>query len=107
MSESHEIARLKQEIDRLSAENNALRQEGLRGSKTEAMQAFEYDRIPNFLKTQKAIRIQRRISTAALFCLPVLIIVGFIIGGIEFYHQQQESLAIGERLKRMDAEFQK
>jgi hypothetical protein len=92
MPENQEIVHLRSEVERLSAELDALRRSGLDTSKAEAMLAFEYDRIPNILKSPKAIRAQRLISTAVLFGLPVLLVVGAIIGGIDAYRDHQRSV---------------
>ena len=55
MIQDAEIARLESQVDALSAENASLRESGFRGSKAEALLAFEYDRIPNAMKTLRAI----------------------------------------------------
>ena len=59
MADDPEITHLQQQVDALSAENAALRDGGFRGSKAEALMALECDRIPNALKTPRAIALQR------------------------------------------------
>ena len=60
------------------------------------MLAFEYDRIPTSLKTPRAIRAQRRVATALLFVIPVMLAVVAVVGGINAYRDHERS-----------AEFQK
>lgn len=91
MTQEQQIAEFREELDRLAAENAALRASSLANSKAEAMLAFEYDRIPNLLKTPHAIRIQRRIATTVLFGLPIVLVVGAIFGGITAYRDHERS----------------
>ena len=107
MPDEPEVAHLKREIERLAAENEALRQADFRGSKVEAMLAFEYDRIPTVLKTPQAIRAQRKVATALLFVVPAMLIAIAIIGGINAYHDHEQSVEISKGLERVDAAFQK
>jgi len=92
MSNGSEIASLQKRVEQLSAENAALREDGFRGSKAEALMALEYDRIPNVLKTARAIRIQRKVATAVMIIVPLLLLVIAIGGGINAYRDHQHSV---------------
>lgn len=87
-----EIDQLKREIESLDAENRALRAADFRASKAEAMLAFEYDRIPAFLKRPRAIRAQRKVSTALLFVIPVMLVVIAVVGSFNAYHDHMRSV---------------
>jgi hypothetical protein len=89
MLDNQEITQLRQQ---LSEENTALREGGFRGSKAEALMALEYDRIPNALKTPRAVVIQRRIATAVLIIVPLLLAAVAIGGGINAYQDHQHSV---------------
>ena len=107
MANDPEIDQLKREIDRLSAENRALRAADFRASKAEAMLAFEYDRIPTFLRTPRAINAQRKFATVLLFVVPAMLVVIAIVGGIDAYHDHEQSVEISKGLERVDAAFQR
>lgn len=92
MSESEEIRCLQEQVDRLAAENATLRGSPLTSLKAEAMLAFEYDRIPTVLKTPRAIRLQRRVSTVVLFVVPAIVALVAIFGGIDAYRDHEQSL---------------
>lgn len=92
MSSDQEITRLQSQVDALSAENASLRENGFRGSKAEALLAFEYDRIPNFAKTPHAITFQRKVATAVMVLVPILLVVVAVIGGINAYRDHQQSV---------------
>ncbi|KUR75332.1 hypothetical protein [Novosphingobium sp. Fuku2-ISO-50] len=92
MSEGRDFTQLQCEVERLTAENEALRHDGFRGSKAEAMLAFEYDRIPNVLKTPRAIRVQRKIATALFFVVPAMLVVVAVVGGINAYRDYEQSV---------------
>jgi hypothetical protein len=81
MDNEHEIAQLKAQVEQLTAENAALREAGFRGSKAEALMALEYDRIPTFMKTQQAVAWQRKIATAVMIVVPLILIAVAIFGG--------------------------
>jgi len=68
-----------------------LREDGFRGSKAEALMALEYDRIPTFMKSQKAIAWQRKIATAVMIVVPLILVAVAVFGGLYAYrdHQQQ------------------
>jgi hypothetical protein len=100
MLESPEIAQLKAQVDQLTAENAALREDGFRGSKAEALMALEYDRIPTFMKSQKAIAWQRKIAAAVMIVVPLILIAVAVLGGITFYHDRQSS----EEMRRLNAQ---
>jgi len=106
MSENPEITNLEREVDRLAAENRALRHAGFRDSKAEAMLAFEYDRIPEFLKTPHAVRAQRKVATALWFVIPAMLLVVAVVGGISAYRDHEQSVEISRGLERIDAAFQ-
>ena len=94
MADTKENARLRAHVEQLAAENTSLREESFRGSKAEALMALEYDRIPNVLKTPRAIVLQRKIATAVLIIVPLLIITIAIVGGISAYRDHQRSLDV-------------
>jgi len=87
-----EIDQLKREIESLDAENRTLRAADFRASKAETMLAFEYDRIPTFLKTPSAIRAQRQVATALVFVIPAMLVVIAIAGGINAYRDHQRDV---------------
>lgn len=95
------IAQLKAQVDQLAAENAALREDGFQGSKAEALMALEYDRIPTFMKSQPAIAWQRKIATAVMIVVPLILVAVAVFGGLYAYwdHQQQvESHAVMDRV---------
>ena len=100
MSDNIEITHLRQQND---AENDALRDSGFRGSKAEALMALEYDRIPNVLKTQRAIALQRKIATAVMIIMPILLLAVAVIGGINAYKDHRRSA----ELRQLDAALEK
>lgn len=102
MDDQHEITKLRQHVDALSKENAAVRDGGFRGSKAEAFMALEYDRIPNLLKTPRAIRIQRKVATAVMIIVPLLLLAIAIGGGINAYRDYQRSV----ELKALDAKLE-
>ena len=107
MIQDAEIARLESQVDALSAENASLRESGFRGSKAEALLAFEYDRIPNVAKTQRAIALQRRVATAVMILVPILLVTIAVIGGINAYRDHQQSVEMKANLDRFDETFRK
>lgn len=107
MPEIDEITRLQQRLEALSAENNALRDGGFRGSKAEALMALEYDRIPNVLKTPRAITLQRKVATAVMIIVPAVLLVIAIGGGINAYRDHQQSVEMKATMDRVDDAFQK
>jgi cell division protein FtsB len=92
MEKDHEVVRLQQQVDALSAENAALRDGGFRGSKAEALMALEYDRIPNFLKTPRSIAIQRMTAISVMIVVPLLLLAIAVIGGINAFRDHQRSV---------------
>lgn len=92
MPNNSEITSLQQQVDALSTENAALRDGGFRGSKAEALMALEYDRIPNVLKTPRAIALQRKVAVAVMIIVPFLVLAVAVIGGISAYRDHQQSL---------------
>ena len=92
MDAQHEITDLRQKNEALTDENAALREGGFRGSKAEALMALEYDRIPNVIKTARAIALQRKVATAVMVIVPLLLLAVAIIGGINAYHDHQEQV---------------
>ena len=89
MTQDAEISRLQSQVDALSTENASLRDSGFRGSKAEALLSFEYDRIPNFAKTPHAITFQRKVTTAVILMVPIVLVVVAVIGGINAYRDHQ------------------
>ena len=106
MSEANEIAQLKAQVDQLTAENAALREDGFRGSKAEALMALEYDRIPTFMKGQRAIAWQRKVATAVMMVVPMILLAVVVLGGLYAYRDHQQRQAIVERLDRVHSSFQ-
>jgi outer membrane murein-binding lipoprotein Lpp len=81
MTSNDEITQLKAQVDQLTAENAALREAGFRGSKAEALMALEYDRIPTFMKSHQAIAWQRKIATAVMIIVPLILVAVAVFGG--------------------------
>ena len=106
MDEASEIAQLKAQVDHLTAENAALREEGFRGSKAEALMALEYDRIPTFMKSQQAIAWQRKIATSVMIVVPLILVAVAVFGGLYAYRDYLQRQAIAERLDRVHSSFQ-
>jgi len=102
-----ETTRLRQQIDALCAENAALRDSGFRGSKADALMALEYDRIPNALKTPRSIGIQRKVATAVMIIVPLLLLAIAIGGGINVYRDHLRSVETQHALNSFDDAFQK
>jgi len=92
MPEVDEITRLRADVEQLAAENIALREGSFRGSKTEALMALEYDRIPNVLKTHRAITVQRKIATAVMIVVPLIIAAVVVFGAMDAYREHQQQL---------------
>ena len=107
MTNDPEITRLKQQVEQLGAENAALRDGGFRGSKAEALMALEYDRIPNVMKTPRAVGLQRKIATAVMVIVPLLLLAVAIIGGINVYRDHQQSVEMKANQDRFDDAFRK
>ena len=106
MDSSHEIAQLKVQVDQLTAENAALREDGFRGSKAEALMALEYDRIPTFMKSQKAIAWQRKIATAVVIVVPLILFAVAVFGGLYAYRDHQQQVESHAAMDRVANEFQ-
>ena len=106
MADTNENARLRAHVEQLAAENTSLREESFRGSKAEALMALEYDRIPNVLKTPRAIVLQRKIATAVLIIVPLLIITIAIVGGISAYRDHVRRVEMTAAMDKVDAAFQ-
>jgi len=100
MIDTNEITLLREEVEHLTAESAALREGSFRGSKAEALMALEYDRIPTFMKTQRAVLWQRRIATAVMIVVPVILVAVAVFGGITFYRDRQSS----EEMRRLNAQ---
>lgn len=98
MVDDREINRLQSQVDALSAENAALRDSGFRGSKAEELLAFEYDRIPNAMKTPRAIALQRRVATVVMILVPIALAAIAVIGGFNAYRDHQQSVEMQKRL---------
>lgn len=94
MTQGPEITRLQSQVDALGAENAALREGGFRGSKAEALMALEYDRIPNVMKTARAIALQRKVATAVMVVVPILLLAVVVVGGINAYRDHRQSVEI-------------
>jgi cell division protein FtsB len=92
MSELDEITQLKAQVDQLTAENAALRETGFRGSKAEALMALEYDRIPTFMKSRRAVAWQRKIATAVMIVVPLILAAVVVVGGFAAYRDHQQQL---------------
>ena len=90
MSEANENAQLEAQVDQLTAENAALREDGFRGSKAEALMALEYDRIPTFMKNQHAIAWQRKIATVVMVVVPLILAAVAVFGGLYAYRDHQQ-----------------
>lgn len=106
MSNDREIVRLQSQVDALSAENADLRESGFRGSKAEALMAFEYDRIPDAMKTPRGITLQRQIATAVMILVPIVLVAVAVIGGINSYRDHQQSAALRQLDSTLERDFQ-
>ena len=107
MTQDVEITGLQKQVDALSADNSALRESGFRGSKAEALLAFEYDRIPDAMKTPRAIALQRRLATAVMVIVPIVLVMVAVIGGINAYRDHQQSVEMKANLDKFDEAFRK
>ncbi|WP_292931879.1 hypothetical protein [Novosphingobium sp. PASSN1] len=101
MNKTHKTLHLGEHVEDLSAENASSLEGGFRGSKTEALMALEYDRIPNVLKTARAINIQRKLATAVMIMVPLLLLAIAVIGGLDAYLDRQRS----EQAQRASAKW--
>ena len=101
-----EITRLQSQDDALSAENASLGKNGFRGSKAEALLAFEYDRIPNVAKTPRAIAFQRQVATASMILVPIVLVAVAVIGGINAYRDHQRSAELRQLDGALEKDFQ-
>lgn len=101
-----EITNLQQQVDALSAENATLREGSFRGSKAEALMAFEYDRIPDAMKTPRAITLQRQIATAVMILVPIVLVAIAVIGGINSYRDHQRSAELRQLDSTLERDFQ-
>ncbi len=84
MNADAEIAELKLQVEALNEEIADLRNSGVRGSKTEAMMALQYDSLPDFYKSPKTIAAYRKIQTSLFFTIPLVFLafaikIGFLI----------------------------
>ena len=91
MYDDLETSHFREKCNALTAGNSASRELGFRGSKTEALMALEYDRIPNALKTTRAIKMQRKVATAVMIVVPLLVLAIAVIGGLDAYQDRQRS----------------
>lgn len=107
MTDEPEITALRQQVEALTAENAALRDGGFRGSKADALMAFEYDRIPDAMKTPQAISLQRKVATLLWVVVPVLIVAVIVFGGISAYRDHQQRIESQAAFDQFDAAFQK
>jgi len=107
MDNEHEIAQLKAQVEKLTAENATLREDGFRGSKAEALMALEYDRIPTFMKTQQAVAWQRKIATAVMIVVPLILIAVAIFGGLYAFRDHQQQLESGTADQELSALIEK
>lgn len=106
MDNQHDISQLKAQVEQLTAENAALREAGFRGSKAEALMALEYDRIPAFMKSQRSVVWQRRIATAVMIVVPVIVLAVVIVGGVNAYRDRQQQLESHAAMDRIANDFQ-
>lgn len=68
--------------------------------------AFEYDRIPNAMKTPRAIAFQRKLATAVVILVPLVLLVVVVIGGINAYRDRQRSAELRELDAALERDFQ-
>jgi Tfp pilus assembly protein PilO len=92
MIDTNEITRLRAEVEQLTADNAALQESGFRGSKAEALMALEYDRIPAFMKSQRAVTWQRKIATAVMILVPLILAAVVVFGAMNAYRDHQQQL---------------
>lgn len=105
MTDHPETTQLRQQVEALSAENAALREGGFGGSKAEALLALEYDRIPDILKTPRAVRIQRKIAMTVMIIVPLVIVAVAIIGAINAYRDHERSAEMRSLNAKLEADF--
>jgi hypothetical protein len=97
---------LKAQVEQSSAENSTLLVEGFLRSKTEALMALEYDRIPNVLKTPRAIALQRKVATTVMIVVPLILLAVAILGGLNAYRDHQNTTELRRLDAKLDADFQ-
>jgi cell division protein FtsB len=81
MDSSHEIAQLKAQVDQLTAENAALREDGFRGSKAEALMAL-------------------------MIVVPLILVAVTVFGGLYAYRDHQQQVESHAAMDRVANEFQ-
>ena len=106
MGIERKTSQFRDQDDRLSAEKAALREDGFCGSKSEALMALEYDRIPNAMKTPHMITFQRRVATAVMMLVPILLVAVAVIGGINAYRDHQRSAELRQLDSALEKDFQ-
>lgn len=106
MIDTNEITHLREHAEHLAAENAALQDGGFRGSKAEALLALEYDRIPTFMKGQRAVAWQRKIATAVMIVVPLILLAVAIVGGVYAYRDHQQRMESHAAMDRLVADFQ-
>lgn len=82
MNSQNEIAELRAEVQRLSAQVEAKRADGFRGSQAERLLAMEYELIPDYMKSPKAIRVQKHINTWGVPAFILMIAIGIVTGAL-------------------------
>jgi hypothetical protein len=97
---------LKAQVEQSSAENSTLLVEGFLRSKTEALMALEYDRIPNVLKTPRAIALQRKVATTVMIVVPLILLAVAILGGLNAYRDHQNTAELRRLDAKLDADFE-
>lgn len=68
--------------------------------------ALEYDRIPDVMKTPRAIAIQRKVATAVMIIVPLILLAVIIGGGITIYRDHQRSVEAKAAFEKFDSTFQ-
>ena len=107
MIDTNEINRSRAEVENLTAENAASRVDSFRGSKAEALMALEYDRIPTFMKSKRAVTWQRKIATAVIIALPLILVAVGVFGAINAYRDHQQQLESRKADQELSSEIEK
>ena len=68
---------------------------------------LEYDRIPNVMKTPRSIGIQRKVATAVMIIVPLLLLAIGIGGGINAYRDHQRSVEMRQLEKTANHDYWK
>ena len=106
VTDDFEPSQFRESSEAPSPGNTAFPELSFRGSKAEALMALEYDRIPNFMKTTRAIAFQRKLATAVVIIVPLVLLAIVVIGGINAYRDRQRSAELRQLDGALERDFQ-